>query len=84
MKKEKKKETGFTTVLLIVIGLIGLSLVLYPSVSNYWNSTRQGKAIYSYVEQVDKISDVEALKNHEYWDTIRTATCNGSPGSCFM
>lgn len=49
-------KKSISTVLLILIFLIGLSLLLYPSVSNYWNSMHQTKAVTSYTEQVSKMS----------------------------
>lgn len=39
----------------IVVFFIGLSLLLYPSVSNYWNSRHQSHAIAGYTEVVEKI-----------------------------
>ncbi len=46
------KKGSFSTILLILILLAGLSLLLYPTVSDYWNSFHQSKAIASYAEQV--------------------------------
>ena len=40
------------TILLILVFLTGLSLLLYPTVSDYWNSIHQSRAIASYSEQV--------------------------------
>jgi sortase A len=37
-----------SSILLIVLLLIGLSLVLYPTVSDWWNSMHQSKAIVDY------------------------------------
>ena len=48
---------NFTTVLLMVILLAGLSLLLYPTVSDYWNSFHQSRAIASYAEDVAQIDD---------------------------
>ena len=48
----KKKKGNFTTFILTLILLTGLSLLLYPSVSNYWNSLHQTKAIAKYAEDV--------------------------------
>lgn len=42
----------FSTILLIVVFLAGLSLLLYPTFSDYWNSFHQSKAIASYAESV--------------------------------
>ena len=48
----KKKKGNFSTFILVLILLAGLSLLLYPSVSNYWNSLHQTKAIAKYAEDV--------------------------------
>ena len=50
----KGKKTG-STLPLILIFLAGLSLLLYPSVSNYWNSLHQSQAIAVYDQTVDAI-----------------------------
>lgn len=64
-KNEKKRKSGsWTTVVLFVIFFIGLSLLLYPTVSNYWNATRQTKAIVSYTETVAAMSEEE---RDRYW-----------------
>ncbi len=46
------KKGTISTILLILIFLAGLSLLLYPTVSDYWNSFHQSKAIAQYAEQV--------------------------------
>ncbi len=51
------KKGSFSTILLILILLAGLSLLLYPTVSDYWNSFHQSKAIASYAEQVAQLDD---------------------------
>lgn len=48
-----------STILLIVILLIGLSLVLYPSISNWWNETRSSKVISDYSELVAQMDDAQ-------------------------
>ncbi len=55
MKKDKKKNRS--SVLLILILIVGLSLMLYPSFSNYWNSFHQTRAIANYAETVAGIDD---------------------------
>lgn len=54
-----------TTIILIVILLAGLSLLLYPSVSNYWNSLHQTRAVIAYAETVANMDeeDYERLWN---------------------
>ena len=47
-----KKKRTFTTIFLVLVMLAGLSLLLYPSVNDYWNSFHQTQAIASYAEQV--------------------------------
>ncbi len=61
MKKKRKS----TTILLIVVFLAGLSLLLYPTVSNYINSKNQTKVINSYIEAVSAIDEVEYQKLYD-------------------
>lgn len=42
-------------IVLIVVFLAGLSLLLYPTVSNYYNSIHQSYAIREYAQQVDTL-----------------------------
>ena len=48
-----------STIILIVILIAGLSLLLYPTVSDYWNSFHQSRAISTYTEQVEQIDTGE-------------------------
>lgn len=54
-----------STILLILILLIGLSLMLYPSFADWWNSFHSSRAIASYVDQVVNIDDAQY---EELWD----------------
>ena len=56
-----KKGTMINIVLVSVL-IIGLSLVLYPSLADYWNSFVQSRAVASYVEVLDNINDEEYRK----------------------
>lgn len=58
----RKRLTNF---ILILIFLAGLSLLLYPSFSNWWNSWHQSRAIASYSEQV---ANMDEDKYNELWD----------------
>lgn len=58
-KREKGKGISFTTVLLVLAFLAGLSLLLYPVISDYINSMHQSKVITSYSEYVATIDDEE-------------------------
>ena len=43
--------------------VVGLSLLLYPTVSDYWNSLHQSRAIASYVDQISnlKVDDFDKM-----------------------
>ncbi len=56
MRKNKKKS-HLGDIILILMLLIGLSLLLYPSVSDYWNSFHQTRAIYTYIERITDIDN---------------------------
>lgn len=45
-------KKNWTTILLVVIFLVGIGLFAYPTFSDYWNSFHQSKAVASYVENV--------------------------------
>ncbi|MBO4938818.1 MAG: class C sortase [Oscillospiraceae bacterium] len=47
----------WSTILLFFILIIGLSLLLYPSFSDWWNSMHQSRAIATYSSQVAEIDD---------------------------
>ena len=53
--------------ILIIVMLAGLSLLLYPSFSDYWNSFHQSRAIATYHEQVS------ALDTEQYDEIRNTA-----------
>ena len=48
-----------SNIILILVFVIGLSLLLYPTVSDYWNSFHQTKAIATYTEAVTQIDNTE-------------------------
>lgn len=56
-KKQNKRKRTVSTILLVLVFLVGLSLLLYPTVSDYWNSLHQSRAITGYVEQVANLND---------------------------
>ena len=51
------KKGSFSNIILILMFVIGLSLLLYPSFSDYWNSFRQTQVVNSYKETVAQIDD---------------------------
>lgn len=55
----KKKNKKWSTVLLIFIFILGLGILLYPTVSNWWNSFHASRAIANYAEAISKISEDE-------------------------
>lgn len=61
-----KKGTVFNVILILVL-LTGLSLLLYPGFSDYWNSMRQTQVITSYAE------DVANLGREEYAEILNSA-----------
>ena len=56
------KKKSFTNILLILMLIAGLSLLIYPTFSNYWNNLHQSYAVASYVEQVENLDNDEYEK----------------------
>ena len=55
----KKKKSRLINIILVAFLLVGLSLLLYPSVSDYWNSFHQTRAIMRYMEEVGSMDSEE-------------------------
>lgn len=76
----RKKSGLITTIIFVIILLVGLSVMLYPIVSNWWNSKVQSRAVASYNDTIAQIDDSETEKMlekaHEY---NRKLASMGSP-----
>lgn len=64
----KRKANHITTIVLVLILLVGLSLLLYPSVSGYWNSFHSSRAISAYAEDV---ANLDEAQYEEMWSAAR-------------
>lgn len=58
-KQKKKRKFSFSTFILIVIFIVGLSVLLYPTISNWWNSMHMSQAIVTYQEKLKDTSEEE-------------------------
>ena len=63
MKKNK------STAILILVFFVGLSLLLYPTISDYWNSFHSSRAIATYAEAVAKL---DPISYDQIWEEART------------
>ena len=63
MKKNK------STAILILVFFVGLSLLLYPTISDYWNSFHSSKAIATYAAEVAKL---DPINYDQIWEEART------------
>ncbi len=51
----KKRKPDVTAIILVAVLVVGLSLLLYPTLSDYWNSLHQTRAIVTYTQEVAKM-----------------------------
>ena len=74
----KKKRNLISTAILVVLLLVGLSVMLYPTVSDWWNSRVQTRAIATYNQSVEQMDtgDKERLlmEAHSYNATLSHLT----------
>ena len=74
----KKKRNVISTAILVVLLLVGLSVMLYPTVSDWWNSRVQTRAIATYNQSVEQMDtgDKERLlmEAHSYNSTVSHLT----------
>ncbi len=79
MKNKSAKKNRIVVILLIVVLLAGLSLLLYPFFSDYWNSMRQSQAIAVYMEAVTELDDgayEERWKEAQAYNAALSGTTN--------
>jgi len=59
----KRRGPDLTTVAIVVVMLVGLGIIAYPTFADWWNSFHQSRAIATYVEAVKDVDPekVEAL-----------------------
>ena len=70
--KKKGKGSSVSTIILLVILLVGVGILLYPSVSDWWNSMHATQAIAGYVTAVEDLSAQEredAIKAAQAYNT---------------
>ena len=73
--KENPMKKNSTLIIPLLGLIVGLSLLLYPSLSNWWNSMHQSRAVASYVEQVANLDeDQYAHLWDEVWNYNRELT----------
>ena len=56
---EKNSDPSISTIVLVIILLAGVGILLYPSVSDWWNSMHATRAIAGYVTAVEDMSGQE-------------------------
>ena len=61
-RSHARRRIGLSSVALAVVFLVGLGLLLYPTVSNWWNSRRQSQAIVEYTEQTSAMDEAHVAE----------------------
>ncbi len=52
-----KKSNRATTIVLVIVFLVGLSVMLYPVISDWWNTKVQSRVVASYQKAVNELDD---------------------------
>lgn len=48
-----------SNIIVLIILIIGISLVLYPTIADFWNSRHQSVAVNGYIEKTEDMSDMQ-------------------------
>ena len=56
------KQGKGSTILLVVLLVAGFSLLLYPTVSDFWNSLHQSRAMVQYTDQVEQLDPAQCAQ----------------------
>ena len=54
--RHKKKSGSASTIALVAIFFVGLSVLLYPTISDFWNEKRQSQAIVDYDSYINNLT----------------------------
>lgn len=70
----RKKSGKISTIILIIILLVGLSVMLYPIISNWWNQRVQSQVISNYNQTVAHLDsdETERLLAEAHESTTRS------------
>lgn len=63
-----KKKNKWSTFILLLVFFIGLSVMLYPAISSYWNTRTQSAAIVDYEKMLENIKPEDYTKIFEEVD----------------
>ena len=79
----KKKSSAASTIGLVLVLVVGFSLLLYPTISDWWNSMHQSRAVASYTQ---KVSELDKTDYQNVWQAARSynQTLNQKPNRFFM
>lgn len=79
----KKKSSAASTIGLVLVLVVGFSLLLYPTVSDWWNSMHQSRAVASYTQ---KVSELDKTDYQNVWQAARdyNQTLTQKPNRFFM
>lgn len=65
---QKKKGSSFSTIILVAIFFVGLCVLLYPTVSDFWNEKRQSQAIINYDDIIVNLTPEDYTAHFEKAD----------------
>lgn len=66
--KKKKKSSRFSTLVLVLLFLVGAAILFYPTVSDLWNNYRNQQLISEYSEAVQDLKQEDFTR---YWKEAR-------------
>ncbi len=65
IRKKQRKRGRLGTVVLVIVFLVGIGILLYPSISNWWNARVQSRAVAVYDEAVAAMDEADYSA---YWE----------------
>lgn len=66
-------KKDFSRIALVLVFFVGLSIALYPLLSNYWNQRTQSQSIRAYADMLEKLSDEDYTEYFEKADAYNRA-----------
>ena len=54
-EEQKKQKSNISTIILVAMFFIGVCILLYPAMSDFWNEKRQSQAVINYDDVIKEL-----------------------------
>lgn len=72
-------KNNLSTIVIVLVGLVGMGMLLYPTVSDWWNSFHQSQVIANYEHAVEELDSEERERIYATAEAYNAALSESGP-----